>query len=498
MAEAAGTQRHYRAPCPGCGAPVEFRSAQSTHAVCAYCHSTVVRRGETLARIGRMAELFDDHSPLQTMAAGRIDGQAFTLVGRLQYRSEEGVWSEWHAAMADGTSAFLAEDNGSYVFARPHALPIAAPPADALRVGATTAVAGKSYTVAYRGRVTLIGAEGELAHLREQGTAFDAAELRADDGAVLSLEYDTAPPEATLGRAVRLEDLHLTGLRAASEKTETARQFACPHCGAPVAVTLDTTKTITCPSCRSIIDIASGIGGELRHAVQDEPVRPLIPLGAIGQLQGVPWQVVGFQHRMGQEPGDDEQFGWSEYLLYHRQRGFSFLVDATDGWSMVKPATGAPKVKRNEEQATYLGTTYDLQSRYRAETTYVAGEFYWPVARGDRTDNADYASGRNLLSRERSRHELTWSVGSRLESTAVAAAFKLPAEKQAVLARGDARPGSAIGCLTIIVVLVVLLLLVLLLSRCSRCDPAVENCNSSSYRSSGGSWGGSSSGGGHK
>ena len=58
-------QRAYRAPCPGCGAPVEFRSAQSTHAVCPYCQSTVVRDGDTLSRIGKMAELFDDFSPLQ-------------------------------------------------------------------------------------------------------------------------------------------------------------------------------------------------------------------------------------------------------------------------------------------------------------------------------------------------------------------------------------------------------------------------------------------------
>ena len=81
---ASGSQRYYRAPCPGCGAPVEFRSAQSTHAVCPYCQSTVVRAGETLARTGKMAELFDDFSPLQLFAAGRIDNQPFTLVGRLQ------------------------------------------------------------------------------------------------------------------------------------------------------------------------------------------------------------------------------------------------------------------------------------------------------------------------------------------------------------------------------------------------------------------------------
>ena len=65
-------QRVYRAPCPGCGAPVVFQSAQATHAVCAYCHSMVVRSGEALQRVGRVAELFDDHSPLQIGAAGRI------------------------------------------------------------------------------------------------------------------------------------------------------------------------------------------------------------------------------------------------------------------------------------------------------------------------------------------------------------------------------------------------------------------------------------------
>jgi len=77
-------QRVYRAPCPGCGAPVDFKSAQSTHAVCGFCQSTVVRDGDTLKRIGKMAELFDDHSPLQLQTSGSWRGQAFMLVGRLQ------------------------------------------------------------------------------------------------------------------------------------------------------------------------------------------------------------------------------------------------------------------------------------------------------------------------------------------------------------------------------------------------------------------------------
>ena len=80
-------QRAYRAACPGCGAPVLFRSAQSTHAVCGYCHSTVVRQGEVLQRLGKLAELFDDHSLLQIGVTGKHKGMGFVVVGRLQYQA---------------------------------------------------------------------------------------------------------------------------------------------------------------------------------------------------------------------------------------------------------------------------------------------------------------------------------------------------------------------------------------------------------------------------
>ncbi len=94
MATEQSPQRGYKAACPNCGAPVEFRSAASAFAVCSFCRSSIVRDGEALRRIGQSAELFDDHSPLQLGAAGRHQGAAFVLVGRLQYRYAEGTWNE--------------------------------------------------------------------------------------------------------------------------------------------------------------------------------------------------------------------------------------------------------------------------------------------------------------------------------------------------------------------------------------------------------------------
>ena len=501
------SQRTYRAACPGCGAPVEFRSAQSTHAVCGFCQSTVARTADVLTRVGKMAELFDDFSPLQLQACGVYQNQKFTLLGRLQYKYDQGTWTEWYALFDDPQQGvgFLSEDNGAFVFTLPFVLARVVPAADQLRVGATTAIDGKAFSVASIEQVALLSAQGELPRLPALGQPFAMVELRSADGEVLSIDYgavaSAGTPALSRGRAVLLDDLQLTGLRDASAKDEKGRQFACPNCGAQVAVTLAISKSITCSSCNSVIDLSQGVGSELQHAIQDEPVAPLIPLGTTGQLQAVTWQVVGFQHRMGSAPGDDELFGWSEYLLYNQTRGFTFLVDAEDGWSLVKPATGAPVYKAGAQSAQHLGANYTLQSSYTAETNYVAGEFYWQVVRGQKTANIDFANGNAVLSREQTPSEVTWSSGSKLDGAVVAAAFKL-ADKKELFKRVDAQPlstASGMSIVTIIIVVIIIVILMTLLSRCSRCNPATENCASSgSSRTSGGSFGGSSGGGGHK
>lgn len=525
MATAPKNQRSYRAPCPGCGAPVEFLSAQSTHAVCAYCSSTVVREGEVLKRIGKMAELFDDHSPLQLTTNGKYQGRAFTLVGRLQYKYPEGTWTEWHALMDDdGTSAFLSDDNGAYVWVLAQSTQQALPEAQRFRIGATTAINGKSYTVTSNQTVALIAAQGELPRMPALGVQHAMVELRSQGGAttdsqigsaigegiasatreaqeVLSLDYGSTPPTVTRGVPVLLEELALTGLRGEQAKDEKGRQFACPNCGASLTVQLAQSKSMTCGSCNSIIDLSQGIGGELRHAEQDEPVRPLIALGSNGKLQWVDWQVVGYQHRMGYEPSDpDEHFGWDEYLLYNAKQGFRFLVDSTDGWSLVKPATGTPVVAENLQSANYLGTRYTLKESYNAETNYVVGEFYWQVSRGQKTFNRDYVAKKNVLSLEQTPQELTWSVGVMVDSADVAKAFGLE-DKKELLQRNDVGPfvpAKSPLARPEFLIFVAFVVVVLLVNTCSTCDPQVENCTSSSYRSSGGSFGGYSGGGGHK
>ncbi|MEY2953345.1 MAG: hypothetical protein RLZZ401_1432, partial [Pseudomonadota bacterium] len=415
-----------------------------------------------------------------------------------------GTWSDWQLAFDDGQPGSLSEDNGAFVLSTPLALKTAAPEARSLQVGATTAIDGVSYQVSANARAALMAAQGELPHLPPLGQEFDGVELRSAAGTVLSLDYGTQPTQASLGEAVLLDDLKLVGLRAQSTQESQGQQFNCPQCGAPVQVKLATSKSVTCASCHSIISLDAGIGNQLQHATQDEPVQPLIPLGSAGQLLGIHWQLVGFQHRMGQPPDDGEHFGWSEYLLYNGKRGFCFLVDSEEGWSVVKPTTGAPTMMSNRQSASYQGKRFAFKYRYQAETVYVAGEFYWPVVRGQKTSNTDFANAKDLLSLEQTPTELTWSIGSQIDSALVAKAFGLEA-KLAAVQRADVAPAASMtrmGCLSVIVLCLVLFVLLLLLSQCSSCDPASQDCGSNysggSGRSSGGSFGGFSGGGGHK
>ena len=462
-----------------------------------------------------MAELFDDFSPLQLFASGKFKGKSFTLVGRLQYRYPEGIWTEWIAAFDDGTTGSLSEDNGAFVFSQTLLSLYGASEVSAAEhyiVSRTTAINGKSFTVAANHSVSLISAQGELPKLPPLNAMFDVVELRGDEGDIISIDYSATPalpPTLSSGRAVLLDELQLSGLKTELAKSETGQQFACPNCAAALQVTLASTKSMSCRSCKSIIDVSQGVAGQLSHALQTDPVEPLIALGSIGLFQGVKWQLIGFQHRMGREasdPEDDDQehFGWTEYLLYNQKRGFTFLVDSTEGWSLATPTTGAPTMSANGTTATYLQTKYSHKYSYKAETTYVAGEFYWKAERGQVSENMDFQNGVVLLSREETRREVTWSIGGKLSSNEVAKAFGL---KEDALKSGpsdifnslDAKPISSIagvGFGSIVLLIFVLLLFLFLISRCSRCDPNVENCSSS--RSSGGAFGGYSSGGGHK
>lgn len=528
---ATGSQRVWRAACPNCGAPVEFASAASASAVCSFCRSTLLREGEALRRIGQSAELFDDHSPLQLGAAGKYQGAAFTVVGRQQLGYEGGSWNEWHVLFDGGPqglrSAWLSEDNGAYVMAVDVPLSGPVPEPGELYPGQRRVVGGIIWDVASVQRAKLIAAEGELPQPPKLDAGeFVVADLRNESEQVGTLDWrDPAQPSWSIGRAVRLVDLAMTGLKGESEKSLRGRALECPSCGASLEPKLETTQSIVCGQCEAVVDISKGAGADLAHYRQDSPgLPPLIPLGRTGTIAlgpkgtpALPWQVVGYVERIevDVEAGED-QATWREYLLYNRTEGFGFLVDAEDGWSYAKPITGVPTVR--DQRAEYRGKTYQQLYSYSGAVTHVLGEFYWRLSKGEKTRNTDFAAGNLRLNREQAGNEVTWSAGGALDSDAVAKAFGLgTTEAMAMKRDATAFSGAKSGVKTWLIVLVVAVIIISIISSCADdgndCQPLRQtfgeasaeyqqclrsNRSGGGFRSSGGSFGGFSSGGGHK
>lgn len=504
-------------------------------AVCSFCRSTLVRDGETLRRTGRSGVLFDDHSPLTLGTQGRWQGEGFALVGRLQLAyqdpdGQEGRWTEWQLVFDNGRAATLSEDNGGHVLSFPFELDakqLAEIPKTL--VGTDRYIGGKRWTLSSRVQARVHALEGELLHAPQVSAPFAVLEWRNGDGEVLSIEEGEGPRRADLGRAVLLGDLRLGGsfdAAGVSEAKVKAKAMECPSCGAAVAPRLEQSKTIVCGSCRAVIDISRGVGADLDHYQQSNALEPLIPLGRVGNLKVDgrvgKWQVVGYQERceLADEDGEAQTF-WREYLLYERSRGFAFLVDSEDGWSVVAPVTGAAKVVGNGVK--WKGRQYTLKYTYRAVTTYVLGEFYWPVQRDQRTRNADYVcreGGKNLLlNREATGAEVTWSAGEDIDHKEVMLAFGLR-DRSVDAFRRDARPTGSDGFLglpTWAWLLMSVVLVIVLMSQCSNeCDDVGERygeysteyqqckarsssgSSSSSRGSFGSSHGGYNSGGFHK
>ena len=424
---ATSPQRAWRAPCPNCGAPVEFLSAASASAVCSFCRSTLVRDGADLRKIGTSAEVFDDFSPLAIGASGNYQGTSFMLVGRLQFGTDDGPWNEWHALFDNGRSGWLSEDNGRYVFAFDAPAPADAPRPTGLRAGAPLTVDGRRWSVASVVQAKLLAAQGELPQAPPASGAIVISDLRnvTDEVATLMSVGDETALHWSIGKSVRLADLKMSGLRetgigGAGEKTLQAKSPPCPNCGAPLKITLATSQSVVCDSCKSVVDLSQGIGPDMEHYAQLNRMEPGIPLGRTGTLPipsgnaPQPWQVVGYMERMElMGGGSDEAEAWREYLLYNRTEGFAFLVDTNEGWSVARVLTGVPEARG--DSAKWYGTTYQRRWTYTSQNTYVLGEFYWKVEADQQTQHQDYegsASGhRAFLSRESTPNETTWSAG---------------------------------------------------------------------------------------
>jgi hypothetical protein len=199
------------ANCPNCGAPVKFLWSSAVQTTCEFCHSILVRTDVDLKKVGEVADLPPDASPIQIGTEGVYDKKSFVVVGRIIYEYDQGGWNEWHVVFNDGSSGWLADAQLEYDVSW-RSKPSEALPSVA-RKGQEFQWRNKVYQVTSVTKAHYKGVQGELPFEYWDKSDLLFADLRTTTGDFGTIDYSENPPLLFLGRAVEFDDLHLKNLR---------------------------------------------------------------------------------------------------------------------------------------------------------------------------------------------------------------------------------------------------------------------------------------------
>lgn len=201
------------------------------------------------------------------------------------------------------------------------------------------------------------------------------------------------------------------------------KSFDCPNCGGAVDIRYPgASLSCVCQFCDSVIDTSNPNYKILEKSINvTRGYEPIVPLGTRCTFFGREWEIIGYMVRRDKA----SSYAWEEYLLYNPRYGYRFLTLNGGNWSFVSMTKTKPVPKSSQRaymtpgSVIFLGDTYRLYYRGRAEVIYVQGEFYWRVKAGTEVQMEDYLNPPLMLSSEKDKNERVWSVSQFLSSKEV-------------------------------------------------------------------------------
>ena len=214
------------------------------------------------------------------------------------------------------------------------------------------------------------------------------------------------------------------------------KTFSCPACGGVMNLRAHGHSiNAVCSHCSSLIDTANDNFKIILKA--HERSREIdIPLGRKGVLDGIKWEVIGYVEKKDKS---SVSF-WDEYLLFNPYFGFRFLLQYDGHWNL------ASVIKRYYPLATMASEfeqddkKFSVYCRGQASVEYVKGEFYWRLRKGDMETYSDFISPPHMLSVEKSKDEITLSMGVYVPAAEVEQAFDVSLDSPVGIAPNQPPP----------------------------------------------------------
>jgi hypothetical protein len=199
--------------CPQCGAKIEFRWTGALQTTCEFCQSILIRGDIDLQKVGEVADIPVDASPIQINTEGIWNNKPFTVVGRIIYEHDLGVWNEWHLLFSDNTSGWLSDAQLEWAITFQHNQTMSASEQYRVSVGQRFNWNGVDYEVTSRTMAKYRGVEGQLPFVYWNKDQVQFIDLRTQGMEFATLDFSEDPGLIFLGRFVDFEQLQLKNLK---------------------------------------------------------------------------------------------------------------------------------------------------------------------------------------------------------------------------------------------------------------------------------------------
>lgn len=412
--------------CPSCGADVEFTAGSAQVIVCGHCQTVVARKGDSFESRGKIGRILVTDSPLQLGAEGRYARTAFQVVGHLQKDHGAGPWDEWYVEFSDGRSAWVSESEGAFHMVLDAGVEEGVSLSD-LHPGERLRLRNRAWVVEERGHGKVVAAEGQLPSDVDPTQDSYYVDATGSKGAFITLDFGTRDrdPEVFIGERLKLEQLGIPvdQLRPRAQRKVDLQQARCTECNGPLELRApDKSLRVGCPFCGALLDVSKGKLSFLRLLEKPDHA-PIIPLGAKGTLKGTEWMCIGFLVRSCTVEG--VRYPWEEYLLFHRAKGFVWLMLSNGHWVFLEPLAAGDVELVPLRSAFHDGRRYKAFQNVHAVTENVQGEFYWEVTAGEYAEATEYVSPPYSINVDATEDEVTYTFGEYLDPQVVKDAFKL-------------------------------------------------------------------------
>lgn len=374
--------------CPSCGAANKVTNPGVLMRVCDYCKTAIYWDRESALRVGKKSVDLPRSSRFKVGARGKIRGEYFTILGRLSYEHEKGIWNEWFVEMENGEIKWLTEDEGELFLESPVELTAPVPPFSELKPGMHIPINDRIGVVEELGEARCVGGEGQIPFQVEIGETYPYADGAAPDGSFsFGLEYDpTGTVTAFVGRILTPKTASVKPEDRGAPEAKTGEAIRCSACGKPYeGPRLDSTEMVVCEACGSGLQLDEATTRVVGRNVGEAPYFSF-SVGLPVVIEGTRYEVMGRLYYV--EPDEDGEYPSMEYVLYDPDAGYLWLSEDNGHFTISRPyhvRFSVPPIPVPKMSVAVGKETFKVYESGELTLRWVDGALPWTATVGEKT-----------------------------------------------------------------------------------------------------------------